>query len=313
MFEYENLPKTIPAWVVERLEQFNGHLTVAEHENNLYVFNGALGGQPDVYYMPTKSIVANPALNLSKEFTIGENCVVIPNDTYYTGLLPLFSKYATQLVENDISIYDSDINARIIALISAGTDKSMKAAIKYLEDVKSGKLGVIADSSFIEGLKSQPYGNGSATNGLTSLIELHQYLKASLWNEVGLRDNYNMKREAINGSEAALNDDILLPLADNMLKCRQDGWNKVNEMFGTDVKVRLSSAWEDRQIERNMSVLVMEENSFNNGNALEEEIIKETLEETAEDIGVDENVVEEAAKEMLNENEEVRDETLQKD
>ena len=58
-----------------------------------------------------------------------------------------------------------------------------------------------------------------------------------------------MKRESINSNEAQLNDDMLLPLIDDMLKNRQDALDKVNDMFGTDISVELNSAWEDNQIE----------------------------------------------------------------
>ena len=58
-----------------------------------------------------------------------------------------------------------------------------------------------------------------------------------------------MKRESINSNEAQLNDDMLLPLIDDMLKNRQDALDKVNNMFGTDISVEFNSAWEDNQIE----------------------------------------------------------------
>ena len=41
-----------------------------------------------------------------------------------------------------------------------------------------------------------------------------------------------------------MNNDALLPLVDNMLKCRQDGFNRVNAKYGTNIKVSLNSSWE---------------------------------------------------------------------
>ena len=66
MFVYENLPPTIPKREFERLIQCNGWACIAGHDSNLYAFSGGLGGKPDEHYRPTKCIVANPALNLSK-------------------------------------------------------------------------------------------------------------------------------------------------------------------------------------------------------------------------------------------------------
>ena len=58
-----------------------------------------------------------------------------------------------------------------------------------------------------------------------------------------------MKRESINAGESQLNNDALLPLVDDMLKVRQDAIEKVNAMYGTDIKITLASSWEDNQIE----------------------------------------------------------------
>jgi hypothetical protein len=53
-----------------------------------------------------------------------------------------------------------------------------------------------------------------------------------------------MKRESINSGESQLNNDALLPLVDNMLKCRQEGFDRVNEKYGTNIKVELNSSWQ---------------------------------------------------------------------
>ena len=60
-----------------------------------------------------------------------------------------------------------------------------------------------------------------------------------------------MKREALNENETEINKTALIPLIDNMLKCRKEGIEKVNAMFDTNIRVELSSAWEDIQEEIN--------------------------------------------------------------
>ena len=58
-----------------------------------------------------------------------------------------------------------------------------------------------------------------------------------------------MKRESINSNESQLNDDMLHPLIDDMLRERQEGIDRVNKMFGTDIKVTFNSAWEANELE----------------------------------------------------------------
>ena len=248
MFKWNGLPETIPQRNLELMLQMHGNVGIASVEGLLYAFIGGLGGEPNPYYMPTLYTVANPALKLSKNYVIDEDIIIIPNDSLYLGLLPLFERYASAITETEISIYDANINSRIIALLTAGDDTTRASAEKYIKDIIAGKVDVIASEPFFGGLQTQPYAN-TGHNVLTDLIELEQYLKASWFNELGLNANYNMKRESINSGESQLNNDMLLPLIDDMLKMRQDGAEKVNNMFGTSITVELASSWKDNQEE----------------------------------------------------------------
>lgn len=249
MFKYEGLPETIPQRILELYLQYNGFAGFYEHKEKLYTFFGGLGGEPDEYYMPTIFTIANPALDLSVNAKIDIDCVIVPNDSLYLGLIPLYNRYATALVENQLSSVIALINTRIISVIDAGDDRTKASADKFLKDVFDGKLGVVGSTEFWEGLKVHPYANTSGGQYLKSLIENEQYLKASWYNEIGINANYNMKHENINSAEVGLNDDALLPFVDDMLNCRKLGLEKVNAMFGTEISVSLASTWEDTQQE----------------------------------------------------------------
>lgn len=249
MFRWNGLPDSIPQRSLELYLMIGGHCAIAEWDGVLYAFQGGLGGEPDPYYMPTIYTVANPALKMSKNYRIGEDCIVIPNDSMYAGLIPLSSRYATLLAENDLSIKLATVNSRIVSLIGAGDDRTQKSAEKYLSDIESGKQGVIAETAFLDGVRTQPYGGTGNSNTITNLIELEQYLRASWFNDLGLNANYNMKRESLNSSESQLNNDALLPLVDDMLRQREIACEKINAMFGTSISVYLNSSWEDNQDE----------------------------------------------------------------
>lgn len=248
MFKWSGLPDSIPEYILERFLQTHGDVCFYKHNGSLYVFVGGVGDKPDVYYRPTRYIISNPALDLSVQPLIDKECVLMLNDTYHQGILPLCREHATAIVETELSMNIATINSRLIAAIAASDDRTRASAEKYLQDIADGKQGVIAETAFIEGLKVLPYTSGS-NNTIISLIELMQYQKASWYNDLGLSANYNMKREALNSSETVIDNDILLPLIDDMLKCRKVGAEKVNAMYGTDIRVELASSWEDNQEE----------------------------------------------------------------
>ena len=270
MFQYKGLPDTIDATILERYLQVNGVACVTEVNGNLYCFNGSLGGERDVYYRPTMFVVSNPHFKnqFSKDVIIGEDGmnfnspvldsqpgVLMRNDSEWVGLSPLIAKYSVMLAENLLTIRSADVMLRIIALITASSDKSYKSAMAYLTKLEKGEFGAISDDSFSENqinMQSPPSNNGSY---LTQFIELHQYLIGSFFNELGLRANYNMKREAIGQGESSMDEDAIMPLCDDMLLRRKEDVAKINSMYGTDISVDYSSAWLSNKIERNLMIL----------------------------------------------------------
>ena len=268
MFEYKGLPDSIDQNVLERYLQVNGVACITRADDgNLYVFNGSWGGPQDVYYRPTKFIIANPHLSqlkdgtghtFQKECTIfgtePHDAVLLRNDTEWASLTPLIARYAVLMCENSITVRSATIMLRCLALLSASNDKEYKSALAYLAKLEAGELGAISQSSFSEGVKMQspPSNNGSY---LTQFIELQQYLKGSFFNELGLRANYNMKREAIGQGESTLDADSILPLCDNMLKCRREDIMDVNNLFGTDITVDFSSAWLENHLESSINII----------------------------------------------------------
>lgn len=265
MFKYKNLPTSIPRQYLENYLLVNGSCIIARDKKNpsdqsIYAFIGAAGGEPDIYYRPTKYMIANPSLQFSAEYYISDtdpnherDAILVRNDTMWQGLYPMMARYAALISENLLTIRTADVMLRVLALITAPDDSSRLAADQFLKDIVDGKLASIAENRFLDGIRMQnpPSNNGSY---LTQFIELHQYLVGSFYNEVGLNANYNMKREALSESETGLNDDSLMPLCEDMLRCRREDMQAVNELFGTSIEVDFDSSWLENEIERLLSL-----------------------------------------------------------
>ena len=242
MFEYEGLPASIPQKELERLLQTTGNAFVTSVDGVLYALSGGKGGEPDVYGRATLYTVANPALKLNKTYDIQKDGVLIENDSNGESLLPLIGRYAVLHTDGLISLNTASILTRITMLISASDDKTKQSAEEFLRKIQDGEFSIIGENAFFKGVNMQ---TAPTTNSvyITQLIELVQYYKASMYNELGLNANYNMKRERLNLGEVSMNVDVLLPYVDNMLKERQNAVEKINEMFDTEISVRLASSW----------------------------------------------------------------------
>lgn len=282
MFEYEGLPDSIPQKELERLLQTTGNAFVTSVDGVLYALSGGKGGEPDVYGRATLYTVANPALKLNKTYDIQKDGVLIENDSNGESLLPLIGRYAVLHTDGLISLNTASILTRITMLISASDDKTKQSADEFLRKIQDGEFSIIGENAFFKGVNMQ---TAPTTNSvyITQLIELIQYYKASMYNELGLNANYNMKRERLNLGEVSMNVDVLLPYVDNMLKERQNAVEKINEMFDTEISVKLASSWGLERVNYNALAADLETAKENPDPTDEPDPTEETQETTETD------------------------------
>ena len=249
MFEYEGLPDTIPHKFLELYLQLNGHCGFVESKGDLYAINGNFGGEPDGYYVPENYIVAHPTLKIEKTtLSIPKGEIVVGyNDSLAQGLFPMFKKYSTLLLENEITLKNLIILNRMHKTFKANSESAKQTAEAYLNRIIEGKLSSLVDNGkgFLEGISIDNGSNTASQNAISQLIELEQYLRSIWYNEIGLNSNYNMKRESLNSNETQLNDDMLIPLVDDMLICREEMCDDLNKKYGLNISVKVSSAWGD--------------------------------------------------------------------
>lgn len=261
MYQWHGLPDTIPQRQLELMLQTQGYAIIGQINGNLYACYGGLGGILDEYFRPTKAIVSIPYLRFNAEWEIGTDCVVVKNDLVRQGLLPLYAKYLTMLNETEITLMLSLINQRVQSYISASDDNTIKSAREFLEGLKDGKQGVIADNAFLESLKI--VSDKAVGNNLDSITEVLHYLRGQLFNEIGLATNYNLKKERITQAEVELNTDNLYPFIDDMMSCRREGIEDCYDLFGVDWRVEFNSSWDYRIL--NGEQIVTEGNGLDDG------------------------------------------------
>lgn len=260
MFIYEGLPDTVPQKWLENLLLVSGSCVWVKTDNDgLFVNKAAPGGDLDIYYIPKEIMIVNPyAKGLGDgPYKRDENCVLMLNDTYSQGIMPLLEKYVSLLVESDISQNIAIIMSRATMILSAADEKTKQSAELFIRHLFEGKIDIIGETPFLVGNQDSPLSINQFTHAndtITQLIEFHQYVKASLYNDIGLQSNYNMKRESINSNESQLNEDQLHPLIDNMLTERREALEKVNKMFGTNITVDFNSAWEVNEIQEESEI-----------------------------------------------------------
>lgn len=245
----EQFLKDNPQNLLELQVQARGLMGVVEKNGKYYMVRGSLGGIPTHTYMPSKLIVTNPYLNLaSYEFDIygeNKNCVVIPNDTLYEGLTSLISYHCEILTEIEITKLLISMCTRSPVMATAPDNNAKKDIDGFFADLTEGKIKSVYDKNFMKSIGTVPLNPNSSHNVITQILEMQQYEKASLFNDIGLQMNYNMKRETITSSEAQLGEGSLLPLCDDMYECRKKAYDELRELWGIDLDFDFASSWKD--------------------------------------------------------------------
>lgn len=229
----------------------DGQICLTDFAGKLYACIGNRGGAPNEYYLPTRFIIANPVLG-SKEVKIGKDGIVIYNtlvDKYvWTGSGPIFasglddyiSQTATLLADNIISINCVQVNTRVSTFFTADSESQAIAGEKILKKMYAGMPYQILRSDLLEKLNVNPVNVAAAAQNVTELIELHNYIISSFFQNIGIRANNNMKRERLVTDEVDAQNDYLEINILEFLAPWQKGLDAVNELYGTKFKVEIN-------------------------------------------------------------------------
>lgn len=226
----------------------DGNICITDFNDKLYGVIGGWGGEPDEYYVPTVYTIANPRLG-SKMVRIGENGVVITNTAvdglgvglFSGGLYDLIHQTATLLADNIISINCEQINRRVQTFFTADSDAQAVAGEAVLKKMYAGSPYQVLRQDIVKKLGINPASNGTGSaQSITALVELHNYIISNFFQSIGIKANNVMKKERLITDEIESQDDFVQLSILEILTSWQRGFDKVNEMYGTNIKVELN-------------------------------------------------------------------------
>ena len=258
-FYLKNLPETLDEFYIISNLLIDGDVCITKFDDKLYACIGAPGGQPDEYYRPSVYTIANPILG-SKIVKDGVDGVIIyntPLDAYVSGgLYGLISQTATLLADNIVSINCCQINSRVTAITTADSPAQRIEAEATLKSIYAGHPFKVVGSDIIDKIAVNPIATANTSQNLAELIELHNYIIANYFQSIGIKSNDIRKKAHVLQDEIDSQNDYLQISILELLTSWQSGFDKVNELFGTDIHVELNPVLLD--------VIVGDDNDNNN-------------------------------------------------
>lgn len=251
MFDYENLPPMLPAREIELNLILTNHCVVFQDQKNQLITSSTNIYGFDVYYYPTEAVYANPLLQY-KKLTIGMNCEVVYNNNLLDNVEYLQSdgslktficRYARQLadIESTINIYL--VNSRITSYPIASNDRVAQSIQGFFKKLRSGKNAIISDNNIVQEFRNVDINRSNIHDGINDLLIARDKILEQFYRDIGVK-MYNPKKAQVSEDEIQVNDQLLLISKEDMLKQRKEGFERVNNMFGTSINVKINDRFD---------------------------------------------------------------------
>ena len=250
IFKFNGVPKTVNETFMKYCIFLNGKVTFFRLDSgDIVALNGVYSGDPNLYYVPDKMIVTNPRLTKSYQMQRDVDCAVVycsEPDIYnvtgeFGGLYTLISRTATMLADGDLSINVSQKNKRLINVLSAEDQNTKDSIDIVIRKQYNGEPYAVVNKSLIDNVQSVPITDKTGgTNDIVQLIECQQYILSHFYEALGLQTHDNMKKERLITAEINDNDNLAKLNIDDILCTIQNGLDKVNAMFDTNISISLN-------------------------------------------------------------------------
>ena len=168
------------------------------------------------------------------------------------GLNTFIQRYARQLadIESTINIYA--VNSRLVSIPVSNDNAVIESLKAFFKNLAYGKRAIVSDSSIIENFRNVDINRTSVKDGINDWLIARDKVLEQFYRDLGIRMT-NQKKAQVNTDEVESNDQLLLISSDDMLKARKEGLEKVNNMFGTEIEVRLNPLYNIKNSEGGMN------------------------------------------------------------
>ena len=227
----------VPKEIEQRL-LLQGHvgLTTIPGETELTAMFGNFYGVSKYIDERPNYMVRCPIYSGSK--TIGEDIVVIDNNSLRNPAYDLVHHYALMLAHAEVTLIDVMVNARDAGGVPvAATEKQKQSIIQYQGKIFNGQYGVVTD---IGNLGLQYIGSDrKTTQSILDVQQIREKLLKSFYSDIGVRAAFEKRSNSVEAEVEADTSLLLLNLAD-MIDCRERGAEAVNDMYGTNWTVHIA-------------------------------------------------------------------------
>lgn len=252
IYQYDGLPKSLPGREVLMNLLLTGHAVIFQNKNNLVTTKTQLF-DIDEYYRPTKAVFGNVDIK-SKTLYLGVDSEVVyltriegnvlMNQAVDSGLKTFICRYARQLADVESTANMYMVNIRNTSFPVASDDITKKQVEAFYNAIVLGKRAVITDSIVQKSFSNIDYASVRSTDTLNDILIARDKILANFFQDIGIKYRQEQKKAQMTEDEIETDEQLLMLDVNQMMEVQQEGFDRVNDMFGTDIRVKINPLYD---------------------------------------------------------------------
>lgn len=272
IFEYDGLPSSIPKRELEIPLLLDGYVGVFNNDKYGLVASRIEPYGQDKYYNPIAYTYAQPELG-GGNIKIGIDGVIIYNSELQHnayefdtdgGAYTFLKRYARMLADIDSTISNYMVDIRDTEYAVAKNDAIKKSLEAYFLSKQAGKRTVITDDLIMSAFESIQRPQRSSSDRINDLLLAKDKILEQFWRDLGVRFS-NQKKAQVTEDEVEANTQLLVLSKDDMLEERKAGYDRVNDLFGTSITVKINKKFDIEAFKGGMTNGQGENAAYNSG------------------------------------------------
>lgn len=241
-FEFKGVPEHVPLNYLQYVLLGWGRICFINTDKFGVIPQFCTLGGYNVFYQPSYVIITNPSLRPNSQMLrIGELTEVVKMQPDYGGALDLVSTYADMMGLALESAGINLVNSKLAYIFAAGSKAQAETFKKIYDEINSGRPAVFTDKNIFNPDGSpnwQFIAQDLKKNYITdSILEDMKRIEDKFETEIGIPNANTYKKERMISSEVGSNNIATGTKATLWAETMNEGFKKVNAMFGTDYSV----------------------------------------------------------------------------
>ena len=241
IYDFKNVPDT---WDMDYLKYtliLFGYAAVIKTDAFGIIPQGCGIGGYNVFYRPTRAIIANPLFDRTYDLKIGSECELIRMTPDWRGLADLIGHHADLLAITVSSIVTNLYNTKLSYVFSSETKAIAESFKAMMDKISEGNPAVFADKSLFreDGTPNwTAFQQDLATTYIVDkLQEAERTILNQFYSDIGIPNIPFEKGERLTTGESESYSYANICLADIWLRTLQETAGKVNKMFDLNITV----------------------------------------------------------------------------